>query len=151
MRTIGRWLSAPLHLFLLIVLFVGIPLVSRALLGWSEGFGYGSDLAFGSPASAMAVARPAATDFDLDTSVDLSAPTPTPSDNLRIADEPRPWLEDPPEDVPSTDEADALDEPQLEVAPVGGDLGVPGGRRRGVRVASVAAGRMSVGVGVTHG
>lgn len=58
MRTIGRWLSAPLHLFLLIVLFIGIPLVSRALLGWSEGFGYGSDLAFGSLLVALLYGRP---------------------------------------------------------------------------------------------
>lgn len=69
-----------------------------------------ADLAFGSPATSQAVARPAATDFDLDTAVDLSDPTPLPTaGNLRIADEPRPWLEDPPEDVPSTDEADALE------------------------------------------
>lgn len=69
-----------------------------------------ADLAFGGPATSQAVARPAATDFDLDTSVDLSDPTPLPTaGNLRIADEPRPWLEDPPEDVPSTDEADALE------------------------------------------
>src|SRR3989344_2766916 len=69
-------------------------------------------LAFGAPAASAPAARPAATDFDLDTSVDLSDPTPLPSsaaNHLRIADEPRPWLEDPPEDVPSTDEADALE------------------------------------------
>src|SRR3989344_2563613 len=71
-----------------------------------------ADLAFGAPAASAPAARPAATDFDLDTSVDLSDPTPLPSsaaNHLRIADEPRPWLEDPPEDVPSTDEADALE------------------------------------------
>ena len=72
-----------------------------------------ADLAFGGPVtSSPAAVRPAATDFDLDTSVDLSDPTPLPSsaaNHLRIADEPRPWLEDPPEDVPSTDEADALE------------------------------------------
>ncbi len=136
-----------------------------------------ADLAFGSPASSATGARPAATDFDLDTSVDLSdptppwspparepqstqaptAPTPTPvatarqpaqaaqrplqqpvqqpqpparapvspppaaaaprpapaadpmAGGLHIASEPRPWLDEPPEDVPSTDEADALE------------------------------------------
>lgn len=31
------------------------------------------------------------------------------AENLRIAEEPRPWLDDPPQDVPSTDEADALE------------------------------------------
>ena len=112
-----------------------------------------ADLSFGGPAT------PAATDFDLDTSVDLSDPTPpwsppapatapvrqqqpapaaaqpvkpepvhppvqppaqpaAPSatapkpavpEHLHIASEPRPWLDEPPEDVPSTDEADALE------------------------------------------
>lgn len=69
-----------------------------------------ADLAFGAPATPVPAPRPAATDFDLDTSVDLSDPTPlSAAHHLRIADEPRPWLEDPPEDVPSTDEADALE------------------------------------------
>lgn len=69
-----------------------------------------ADLAFGSPATSAPAALPAATDFDLDTSVDLSDPPSSPgNDHLHIADEPRPWLEDPPEDVPSTDEADALE------------------------------------------
>jgi predicted Zn finger-like uncharacterized protein len=70
-----------------------------------------ADLAFGGVATSAAAARPAATDFDLDTSVDLSDPAPSPSaaDHLRIADEPRPWLDEPPEDVPSTDESDALE------------------------------------------
>lgn len=121
-----------------------------------------ADLAFGSPAGSTASARPAATDFDLDTAVDLSDPTPpwsaptsappasppasilptpvasvrqplqrpaqpltqppvstappvaTPpaeslNSGLNIANEPRPWLDEPPEDVPSTDEADALE------------------------------------------
>lgn len=69
-----------------------------------------ADLAFGSAPMSSAAARPATTDFDLDTSVDLSDPAPSAAANhLHIADEPRPWLEDPPEDVPSTDEADALE------------------------------------------
>lgn len=97
-----------------------------------------ADLAFGSPAASPPASRPAATDFDLDTSVDLSdpappwsppvsasppprpAPVPAPArtpvpqppsaaDSLRISDEPRPWLDEPPEDVPSTDESDALE------------------------------------------
>lgn len=69
-----------------------------------------ADLSFGAAAAPAPAALPAATDFDLDTSVDLSdQPSPAGNDRLRIADEPRPWLEDPPEDVPSTDEADALE------------------------------------------
>lgn len=89
-----------------------------------------ADLSFGAPATGTSAALPAATDFDLDTSVDLSdtappwsppaneppraepAATPgaTPPDTgLHIASEPRPWLDEPPEDVPSTDEADALE------------------------------------------
>lgn len=105
-----------------------------------------ADLSFGGPATSAAGAHPAATDFDLDTSVDLSDP-PTPlwpsrisappnaqaratsspaaqpaivrpsvaavpdpePDDLRLTGEPRPWLDEPPEDVPSTDEADALE------------------------------------------
>ena len=69
-----------------------------------------ADLSFGGPATSSTATRPAATDFDLDTSVDLSDPTPpAAASKLNIADEPRPWLEEPPEDVPSTDEADALE------------------------------------------
>jgi len=69
-----------------------------------------ADLSFGGPPPPSAPARPAATDFDLDTSVDLSDPAPSSATgSLRLAEEPRPWLEDPPEDVPSTDEADALE------------------------------------------
>lgn len=69
-----------------------------------------SDLAFGAATASAPAPLPAATDFDLDTSVDLSDQPPSNgNDHLRIADEPRPWLEDPPEDVPSTDEADALE------------------------------------------
>ncbi|MBH2014899.1 MAG: zinc-ribbon and DUF3426 domain-containing protein [Burkholderiales bacterium] len=75
---------------------------------------------------------PAATEFDLDTSVDLSddaastAPAANaPLDGLRLSSDPRPWQADPrddlreapsgtapetaPEDLPSTDEADALE------------------------------------------
>ena len=106
------------------------------------------------PAATPAAAEPpaAATDFDLDTSVDLSDPAPLWSPpvseppavpraaaavapaaraaqaaqpaaspaaapgpetwagtDVSFADEPRPWLDEPPEDVPSTDESDALE------------------------------------------
>jgi len=77
-----------------------------------------SDLALGG------ASLPSATEFDLDTSVDLSddngppslppaqpvKPAPgSPLGNLRLSDDPRPWQEEPPEDLPSTDEADALE------------------------------------------
>jgi predicted Zn finger-like uncharacterized protein len=71
------------------------------------------------PASARPVApltaedlnlRPpaSATDFDLDTSVDLSSPSPA-GGKLDLVEDPRPWTDEPPEDLPSTDEADALE------------------------------------------
>lgn len=75
--------------------------------------------------------RPAATDFDLDTSVDLSdaarspsePPAPPPAsplasdDSLKLSETPRPWMADPPEDLPTTDEADALESRYLLPSP----------------------------------
>ena len=46
-----------------------------------------ADLAFGGPSTSAAPARPAATDFDLDTSVDLSDPTPPSAEGLHLTDE----------------------------------------------------------------
>ncbi|MDH4609886.1 LTA synthase family protein [Pseudomonas sp. BN102] len=48
MRPFSRWLSQSASLATLGVLFLVIPLASRYLLGWSNPFGYLSDLAFGS-------------------------------------------------------------------------------------------------------
>ncbi|MDH4566852.1 LTA synthase family protein [Pseudomonas sp. BN414] len=48
MRPFSRWLSQSLSLATLGVLFLVIPLASRYWLGWSNPFGYLSDLAFGS-------------------------------------------------------------------------------------------------------
>ncbi|MNQ27330.1 phosphoglycerol transferase I [compost metagenome] len=48
MRPFSRWLSQSTSLATLGVLFLVIPLASRYWLGWSNPFGYLSDLAFGS-------------------------------------------------------------------------------------------------------
>jgi predicted Zn finger-like uncharacterized protein len=67
-----------------------------------------ADLSFGG-GSPPAPPPPAATDFDLDTSIDLSDPTPPwspPASEGHSADH---EVTPPPEDVPSTDEADALE------------------------------------------
>lgn len=66
-----------------------------------------ADLAFGSPPRGAAEARPAATDFELDTSVDLSDQAPPWSAPLHAS--PAPQGPEVPDDVPSTDEADALE------------------------------------------
>ena len=50
----------------------------------------------------------AATDFDLDTAVDLPG-RPASGSHLDLVDDPRPWSDEPPEDLPTTDEADALE------------------------------------------
>lgn len=58
MRPSSRWLSSPLHLLPLGVLFLIIPLAARWWLGWSDGFGYLSDLAIGSLLIALLYRRP---------------------------------------------------------------------------------------------
>ena len=58
MRPSSRWLSSSLHLLSLGVLFLIIPLAGRWWLGWSDGFGYLSDLAIGSLLIALLYRRP---------------------------------------------------------------------------------------------
>lgn len=67
-----------------------------------------ADLSFGG-GSAPAPTPPAATDFDLDTSIDLSDPAPPWSPPASASSAVDNELPPPPDDVPSTDEADALE------------------------------------------
>ena len=61
-----KGVSFLLVLFLIVLMIIGAPMTMLGGVAMLT-----ADLAFGGPSTSAAPARPAATDFDLDTSVDL--------------------------------------------------------------------------------